>query len=199
MVEADRMTDEEFFQTAPDDRKAELIDGVLVMPSPASDPHEDLNGFLLSVIRMFVEENNLGLVRGSNTPVNLGVGHDFEPDLLFVARARAGIVEYDGVFGAPDLVIEILSPGTAYLDRGIKRRTYAQAGVRELWLLSPESLRKSAFYQRSGEAGLARVQPEGGVIRSLAVPGLWFKFEWLWPRGGRLPRVSQVLKKLGVL
>ena len=199
MVAADLMTDEQFFGYAPDDRKAELINGVLILPSPAADPHEDLNGFLLSVIRTFVEERDLGVVRGAKTPVHLGVGHNYEPDVLFVARSRAGIVEHDGVFGAPDLVIEILSPGTEHLDRGIKRQTYAQAGVRELWLLSSESARKSAFYQRQARGGLAAMKPQEGVLRSIAVPGLWLKFEWLWPPEGRLPRVRLVLDELGVL
>ncbi len=196
---ADRMTDDEFFQYAPDDRKAELIDGVFYMPDAPSDSHERLNIFLITLLRIYVEEKNLGEVRGSKTAVNLAVGHDYEPDVLFVARHRTGIIEHQGIFGAPDLAVEILSPGTAHLDRGLKRRTYAQAGVRELWLLDPDSARKSAFYQQRGEDGLVEIKPEGGVIRSLAIPGFWLKTEWLWPPQGRLPRVAQVLRELGAL
>ncbi|MEK7277621.1 MAG: hypothetical protein AAB427_09750, partial [Chloroflexota bacterium] len=60
----DRMTDDEFFEFAPEDRKAELIGGILVMPSPAFDPHEDRQGFLLTILRSFARHKQLGVVLG---------------------------------------------------------------------------------------------------------------------------------------
>ena len=60
-----------------------------------------------------------------------------QPDILFVSNERAHIVTQDNVQGAPDLVIEILSPSTAELDRTFKRSLYARHGVREYWLVDP--------------------------------------------------------------
>jgi len=134
---AERMTSEEFFRYAPEDQKAELIDGVMIMHSPPLVIHEKLQGFLYTLLRTYVEESDLGEVLGSRTPVELEVEQTYEPDILFVARERAGIVESKGVFGAPDLVIEILSAGTVHYDRGSKFRAYERAGVRELWLIDP--------------------------------------------------------------
>lgn len=193
----DRMTDDEFFQFAPEDRKAELIGGTLVMPSPAYYPHEDRQGFLLTILRAFVRHNRLGVTLGSRTAVHLQTGENYEPDILFVAAARTQIVRREGIFGPPDLVVELLSPGTATLDWGVKRRVYAQSGVRELWMIDPNGLDGSAFFQRE-ESGLKEVAFADGVLRSLAVPGFYLRAEWLWPASGELPDEIGVLKELGV-
>src|SRR3990172_12975495 len=95
----DRMTDDEFFEFAPEDRKAELIGGILVMPSPAFDPHEDRQGFLLTILRAFVRHKQLGAVRGSRTAVHLQTGEIYEADILFVSAQRAQILPPQGVFG----------------------------------------------------------------------------------------------------
>jgi Uma2 family endonuclease len=196
----DRMTVEEFFEIAPEDRKAELIDGVLIVYSPATDAHENLLGFLLSVLRLYTHQRNLGEVRGSRTALRLGQEyHAYEPDILFVSRERAEIVREDGVHGAPDLVVEILSPGTRSLDQGVKRHTYALAGVRELWLIDPEGEHLSGFYQREPGGALKEVSMSEGVLRSLALPGFFLRAEWLWPPSGRLPDEIEVLRALGVL
>ncbi len=60
-----------------------------------------------------------------------------QPDLLFVSDERWGIVGEKGLQGAPDLVVEILSPSTAHRDRGIKLDLYARSGVREYWIADP--------------------------------------------------------------
>lgn len=194
----DRTTDDEFFQFAPEDRKAELISGILLMPPPANDLHEDRRGFLLAVLRASVRHRRLGIVLGSRTAVHLQTGENYEPDVLFVSAERANIVRREGVFGAPDLVIELLSPGTANYDWGIKRRVYAQSGVRELWLIDPNGLDGSAFFQRD-ESGLKEVSFQDNVLRSLVVPGFYLRADWLWPESGDLPDEVGVLKELGVL
>jgi Uma2 family endonuclease len=197
----DRLTVDEFFDIAPQDRKAELIDGVLITCSPADDRHENLQGFLLSVLRIYTRRRNLGEVRGSRTALRLGVEyHAYEPDILFVDRERADIVREDGVHGAPDLVVEILSHGTKFLDRGVKRHTYALAGVRELWLIDPEGEHLSHFYQRKEHGGaLAPVKMNEGMLHSLAVPGFVLRADWLWPPSGHLPDEIEVLQTLEAL
>jgi len=197
----DRMTVDEFFDVAPEDRKAELIDGVLIVPSPATTPHERLQVFLLTTLHIFVHQRNLGEVLGSRTALRMGVPyHAYEPDILFVSRERADIVQKDGIHGVPDLVVEVLSQSTRTLDEGIKRHTYASAGVRELWLIDPEGEDQSHFYQRRHpEGALAETQMQQGVLESLVIPGFMLRAEWLWPSSGRLPDELSVLRSLGVL
>jgi Uma2 family endonuclease len=189
---AEWMTSEEFFRDAPEDRKAELIDGVMVVPSPPLEVHEKLFAFLFRLLGDFVEEHDLGEVRGSRTPVELDVDQAPEPDILFVARERLDILQPKGVFGAPDLVVEILSAGTARTDRGPKFRAYQRAGVRELWLLDPCGPAGTEFFQRQGRR-FVPVQPDAnGLMRSSAVPGFWIDVNWLWPQERFIP-VRQAL------
>ena len=61
--------------------------------------------------------------------------HHSPPDVVFVAEARRGIVTQINIFGAPDLVVEILSPSTEKRDRVMKQQLYGKLGVQELWLV----------------------------------------------------------------
>lgn len=192
---AERMTAAEFFRRAPEDRKAELINGAMIMPSPPTDTHERLAGFLFTLLRMFAEEHDLGEVRGSHTAVQLADDQAPEPDILFVAREREHIIADEGVFGAPDLVLEILSVTTAANDRGAKFRAYEYAGVRELWLIDPYGPAGTEFYQRRGSMFKPVMPDAQGVIRSVAVPGFQLRVDWLWPEGKFIP-VRDALREM---
>jgi Uma2 family endonuclease len=193
----ERMTAEEFFRGAPEDRKAELIDGVMIMPSPPFDPHERLQNFLLTLLRVYVEELELGEVRGSRTPVELGIDQVPEPDVLFVAKQRAHIIQNKGILGAPDLVIEILSAGTAHRDRGRKFRAYERAGVGELWLIDPYGPTGTKFYHlRNGRFSLVRPD-KNGILRSAVVSGFWINVNWLWPDERFVPVRQAMMQILG--
>jgi len=183
---AERMTAEEFLELAPEDRKAELIDGVMIMPSPALDIHERLFGFLFRLISEYVELHDLGEVRGSRTPVVLAPDQVYEPDILFVARERAHRITERGVMGAPDLVVEILSRGTLAYDRGPKLQGYERAGVPEVWLIDPYGPAGTEFYRLEGNR-LTPIPVEGGILRSRALPGFAMPVEWLWPEGKFIP------------
>jgi Uma2 family endonuclease len=166
---------------APDDHKAELISGVMVMAPPPLDIHEKLFAFLFRLLGGYVEEHDLGEVRGSRTGVELAPDQVYEPDILFVARERLGVIQRHGLVGAPDLVIEILSASTAAYDRGDKLRTYERAGVRELWLIDPYGPAGTEFYQLAEERYLPVAPDAQGILRSAALPGFWIDVIWLWP------------------
>lgn len=192
---AERMTSEEFFRYAPEDQKAELIDGVMIVQSPPLVAHERLQNFLLTLLRSYVEEHDLGEVLGSRTPVELEIDQAPEPDILFVAKDRLDIIQAKGVFGAPDLVIEILSAGTLHYDRGPKFRAYERAGVRELWLVDPYGPAGTEFYQLRGRRFIPVMPDEKGILRSVAVPDFWVDVAWLWP-GERFIPVREALTRI---
>lgn len=193
---AERMTAKDFFRRAPEDRKAELIDGVMIMPSPPSDRHEKLQIFLLRLIGEYAERLALGEVRGSRTAVELEDDQAPEPDVLFVSRERANIITDEGILGAPDFVVEVLSASTAAYDRGAKFRAYERAGVRELWLVDPYGPAGTEFYQRQGN-NFKPVMPDAeGIIHALALPGFKLKTAWLWPWDKFIP-VREALEAIG--
>jgi Uma2 family endonuclease len=184
---AERMTADEFFEYALDDTCAELIHGVYVVSPPPLDSHERENLFLLRLISEFVEIHKLGEVRGSRTAVRLADDQVFEPDVLFVAREREAIIEERGVFGPPDLVVEILSASTARYDRGDKFLIYDRAGVRELWLVDPYGPAGTEFFQRR-DGRLQPVMPDAdGWLVSAVLPGFRLQTVWLWPQERFIP------------
>jgi Uma2 family endonuclease len=196
----ERLTYEEFMAFCNEDMKADLIDGVIFLQTPASMAHERLFRFLLQVLAAYVASRGLGEVLGSRTAVRLESGHVYEPDLLFVSHKKVNIIKEQGVDGAPDLVVEILSAGTYFHDTGIKREVYERSGVRELWLIDPYGPEGTEVLRREEESGrFVAIEAEEGVYRSRVIPGLWLREEWLWPEGGRFPDVIEVLRSLGVI
>lgn len=195
---AERMTVEEFFRLAPEDRKAELINGIMEIPMPPLDIHERLFAYLLRLIGSYVEELVLGEVRGSRTPVVLDEFYAPEPDILFVAQNRLSILQEKGVMGAPDFIIEILSGGTARNDRGAKFRAYERAGVRELWLIDPYGPAGTDFY-RLEEGTFCPLHPDAqNIIESSVLNGFWMDVRWLWPgKDGFVPVRKALARILG--
>ncbi len=74
----------------------------------------------------------------------------FQPDIYFVGNERLGILNQQGAKGAPDLIIEILSPSTAQLDRAHKRAVYFRAGVREFWFIDARNFRVEIYSPEDG-------------------------------------------------
>ena len=176
----ERMTAADFFRDAPEDRKAELIDGVLVLPPPSWVIHGRLHGFLYCLLAGYVEERNLGQVLGSRAAVELEMFFALEPDILFVSKERLHIIGEKGIHGAPDFVIEILSASTAQNDRGPKLRAYERAGVAEYWLIDPYGPAGTEFYQLQ-EGHFRSLAPDAeGSLSSVSVPGFWIDLDWLW-------------------
>src|SRR5690606_4698290 len=113
----------------------EVIDGKLaVTPAPTSW-HQVVVGRLARVLGNFIEDHELGLLFPGPIDVLFGEGDYLEPDLAFVRGDRSGIVSERGLEGAPDLVVEIVSPSTAHRDRGIKLERYRHFGVPEYWIV----------------------------------------------------------------
>jgi len=187
-----RMTYEEFLAWADEDTLAEWVDGEVVMTTPASDRHQDLVGFLESLLRLYVEERELGIVRSA--PFQVKLEHGREPDLIFIAREHLTRLKTSHVEGPPDLVVEVVSPESVARDRGEKFYEYAQGGVPEYWLIDPQA-RWAEFYRLKEGYYRPALSGETGVYRSEAVVGFWLRIEWLWER----PRVLQALRELRVI
>ncbi len=126
------------YLTTPEDKRYELLDGELLMPPAPAEMHQRMQAELGYRVMTFVKANRLGRIYFSSTDVVLSDLDVVQPDLLFVSNECLDIITPSGVHGAPDLVVEILSPATAERDKGYKRALYAQHGVREYWLVGTD-------------------------------------------------------------
>jgi Uma2 family endonuclease len=135
----------EFARLPDDGNRYEIIDGELfVTPSP--DPvHTRIAFNLASLLERFVAEHNLGWVTPAPVDVLLGEGDYVQPDVVFVRREHRVEITDRGIEVPPDLVVEVLSPSTAFRDRGLKRERYARFGVPEYWIIDPEARRVEVY------------------------------------------------------
>jgi Uma2 family endonuclease len=149
-----------------------LVRGV-PMPSPSpSRKHQKISLRLLLHLVEAVLRPGLGEVYAAPLDVKLEEDTVYQPDLLVVLREHADRLRETHIEGAPDLVVEVVSPSTAYLDLLEKRYDYGRAGVREYWVVDPETRMVEAY----GLEGERLVLLEGargtGRVRSRLIPGL---------------------------
>lgn len=139
----------------PEGSRAELIDGDLFM-SPSPRPrHQRAVLRLARLLEEHVSRRGLGEIFIAPLDVHLPSGDIVEPDILFIANANLGIVQ-DWVRGSPDLLVEVLSPDGRERDRIVKRDLYAHNGVREYWIVDPETKSFEVFTLRGD-----RYEPDG--------------------------------------
>ena len=156
------------------------------MHSPVSIRHADLLNFLHLLLGAYVDRHRLGVLYREVVAVRFSSRNVFLPDLAFYRTERLGQIRDNHIEGAPDLVVEALSPRTAKRDTGPKFAAYEEHGVTEYWILDPATL-AHRFYRRTDRvAGRTRIlrtarmagpgQPPGarrrtGADRTLAHAG----------------------------
>jgi len=153
-----KLTYEDFVQFPDDGKQHELIDGEhYVTPSPIRK-HQAVVGNLHGLIWSFLQQRQTGRIYAAPFDVIFSEYDVVEPDLIYVSNERAREIETSPyVKGAPDLVVEVSSPGTRKRDETTKRRLYERFGVGEYWVVDPEIDSIKVFrriddrYQRTAE------------------------------------------------
>ncbi len=172
------MTAEEYFGLPDDGHQYELIDGVLHMVPAPLIFHQDVSVELTRLLANLIRQHGLGRVYHAPLDVHLSGSQVYQPDLIFISRENAALITRQRIEGAPDLVIEILSPGSADRDRGVKMQNYARHGVREFWLVDPETRRFEFYVGRGGR--FEAVEAEEGVYKSTVVKGWELDIAGFW-------------------
>jgi len=188
---------EEFLAWCDEDTWAEWVDGEVVLLTPAARKHQRTVRFLIQLLGLYVEKKDLGellfepfLVR---LPVVLRRGR--APDLIFIRKERLHLLKETYFDGAPDLIIEIISPESYNRDKIEKYHEYEAAGVKEYWLIDPDS-RQAEFFRLDKNGRYRLFTPdEEGIYCAEVLPGFWLKTHWLWQEP--LPSIITVLKEMG--
>jgi len=145
-----KLTYQEYLQITDDLNRHEIIDGEhYVTPSPGTR-HQKLSIKLSLILYQWVESHSLGDVFNAPADVVLSETDVVVPDIIYVSRSNSSIITDKNIQGAPDLIIEILSPSTASRDIGIKKRLYEKYGVKEYWILDPDQQTIAIFTLTSG-------------------------------------------------
>jgi len=170
-----KLTYDDFLLFPDDGKRHELIDGEhYVTPSP-NTKHQRVSASLFLLIASWLESHPIGEIFYAPFDVVFSDFDVVEPDLLYLSNARkAEVITPKHVRGAPNLVIEIGSPGTRKRDETIKRRLYDRSGVDEYWIVDPDT-DVVRVYRREAE-GFERVtelsREAGDVLTTPLLSGL---------------------------
>lgn len=192
------MTYEEFLKEF-DGKYVEFVASEVIGPMTVGLKHEQLTGFLRSLLQIFVEERSLGEVLGEPFQMKMefedGI-HGREPDVFFVKTEN--IVRLTDRFydGGADLAIEIISPESVARDTQEKFEEYQAAGVSEYWIIDHN--RRTANFYGYDERKKYELLPisADGKFESRVIEGLWIKTDWLWQEP--LPNVMGIVKQWGL-
>ena len=169
-VSVPKMTIEELDRLPDDGNRYELIEGeLLVSPAPRSK-HQMVSTNLTSLLHHFAKSRSLGRVIHAAFDVTLGSRTRVQPDIVFIARDRLHLIRETGLFGAPDLAVEILSESTWRVDEGDKLELYQRAGVQEYWIADPDQ--RSVTVYRFAESGEPHTLHVKDALTSPLFPGL---------------------------
>ena len=173
----------DIWEMAEDGNRYEVIDGELYVTPPPGVLHQLALTTLATLIDAYVSPRELGAAVVGPIAVILGDHSAVQPDIVYISRERVAIITERAIDGAPDLMVEVLSPHTATCDRTVKLRRYARAGIPHYWIYDPDRRTLEAY--RLGVAGyeLTGTYGPGTVFRPDLFPGLEISIDELgtWP------------------
>jgi Uma2 family endonuclease len=164
-----KFTYDDFLNFPNDGKRHEIIDGEhYVTPSP-NTKHQTVCTALTALLWTYLKQHPIGAVFVAPFDVIFSNLDVVEPDLLYISRERAAILTAKNVRGAPDLVVEILSPSTRKIDEVTKRKQYDHFGVLEYWVVDPD-LDAIKVYRRADDRFVRVSELSAEAGDSLATP-----------------------------
>jgi Uma2 family endonuclease len=167
-------TYEDYARLPNDGWKYEVIEGVLYMTPSPNTKHQRVIVRILLKMGAYVAQNGLGEVFASPLDVILpnNLGTPVQPDIFFIRKERLGMVKDRQIEGAPDLVVEVLSPSNWVDDRRVKFAAYAQSSIAEYWIVDPTQDTVEVFVLSATESyDLLDRFEVGDVVHSQMVAG----------------------------
>ncbi|MFN0238900.1 MAG: Uma2 family endonuclease [Aquificaceae bacterium] len=125
------------YEALPEGSPYQLIEGELVMSPALGFEHFRSSKKLFVRLYRLLEETKKGEVIYAPVDLYLDDENAYQPDIMVILKGSRARITGRGVYGPPDVIVEILSPSTAYYDMKVKKRVYERAGVREYWLVDP--------------------------------------------------------------
>jgi Uma2 family endonuclease len=174
------ITESEFWEIANEDTNFELIDGVLVIHSPASTEHEQIFHQLSQIFAILLEEPKHGQVFGSRLVMRLSPKWNVEPDLMILSPQNYQRITPTRIEGPADLVFEILSDSTREIDLTKKIPYYLNNGVKEVWIIDPK-FESIEIHNSTNIRTYSKTQDEDWVSSTI-IPQIRIKGKWVWNR-----------------
>jgi Uma2 family endonuclease len=163
-----------------DGKRYEVMNGVLLMTPAPGIPHQETVFELATDLRSYVRSAKLGRVFIAPIDVELAPGVVVQPDVAVVLNNNLDKITQTRIIGAPDLAVEVASPGTAHYDRREKYDAYARAGVSEYWIADPAARTIEVFSLEGGTYYALGIFQGKDVVHSRVLPGLRVSVEQIF-------------------
>lgn len=164
-----------YYKMLPEGAPYQLIEGELIM-TPAPNPrHQIISAKIFEKLRDFTKQ--LGITLYSPIDVYLDDENAFQPDIIFISKEGQAVIKNDGIYGPPDIVIEILSPATARYDLKEKFRVYERTGVREYWIVDPDMNSVEIYANKEGRFSLIAKTEDKGEVGSVLLRDFMLNLE----------------------
>ncbi|MBD0351464.1 MAG: Uma2 family endonuclease [Flavisolibacter sp.] len=171
VLEEEEVKRRDFYEWLDEDKRAEFILGEVIVHSPARLSHIVVLQNLEMIIVGFVKKNSRGMVLREQALIKMKRS-DFMPDLAFWRKEISDTFKGDTKqFPAPDFIIEVLSPDTEKNDRGKKKEEYAVNGVKEYWIVDPDT-KFIEQYLLQGEDYYLKEKLHHGTVQCEVLQGL---------------------------
>ncbi len=151
-----------------DNFQYELLNGVLMKKGSPTIQHQRIAGNIYFLLRLFVEKKKLGEVFTTPLNVVLDEHNAPQPDIIFIGNDKKLILNENEqvIIGIPDIVVEVLSPGSVRRDRIDKKAIYEKAGVPEYWIVDPNYKNVEIYHLKEGRYDLFGFVEETGIVKS---------------------------------
>jgi Uma2 family endonuclease len=162
-------TYQDYLDLPEDGNRFEVINGELIMVAAPNISHQFVSGNIYLALYNFVQKKQLGRILYAPADVVLSKSNVVQPDILFISKENSSIITEKNIAGAPDLIIEIISPSSAYYDLLEKKELYATHGVKEYWIVEPKKQWIEVYINQNGKFELDQRVEQTGIVRSIIV------------------------------
>ncbi len=131
-----KWTYEEYYRL-DDEKRYEVLEGELIEMSSPSSEHQIISTNLGATLWNYVHNKRVGKIIAAPLDVIFDEQNTFQPDIVFISNGNKQIIQERGIFGPPNLVVEVLSKSTEKKDRRLKFKAYEKFGVKEYWIVDP--------------------------------------------------------------
>jgi Uma2 family endonuclease len=174
------LTYEDYLSLPNDRNRYEILEGELFMTPAPSLKHQEVSRNLEFLLFSHIKTNNLGKIFYAPVDVILDESTIVQPDLAFISAGRDEVYSRRGIEGAPDLIVEIVSPGTLKFDRVSKCQIYARYGVKWYWIVNPDDRTLDEYELRENCYNLSGSYSGDMTFNPRLFPGLQMDLSEIW-------------------
>ena len=170
----------DYFLLPDNGKRYQIIEGELFMTPPPGTFHQNSVTQLTKILAQYLDKNPIGKVFCSPIGVILSNIHVVEPDLVYISKEKKNLIKERGIFGSPDLVVEVLSKGNKKMDRITKFKLYAQFKIPHYWIVDPIEKTMELYQLEKGKYRLTAKKQGSEIVKSTLFPGQEFSLKELW-------------------